>query len=287
LNMNILNSKIIITVAPVCHVEKPVPEGAFNPVSPEVISRDVVNCANAGAGMVHLHTREENGEQTSDLTVFSKTLDLISAGSDIIIQGSTGGLADLSLEEKCVCLDESRVEVASLNMGSVNFGETVYINKLSDIRYYAGRMRKNKIVPELENFDLSMLESCARMADEGVLERPMHYNFCLGPGGASNLSANSRNIFYMQSLTEPGSHWGLTHDGMKDFSMLLTALSMGASVVRVGFEDSFYYAPGKMAQSNTELVERLAALVREMGLEPASPSEAREMLGINKLRKQV
>jgi 3-keto-5-aminohexanoate cleavage enzyme len=283
--MNMQNRKIIITVAPVCHVEKPVPENAFNPVSPEDIARDVIDCASAGAGMVHLHTREENGEQTSDLTVLSKTLDLISAGSNIVIQGSTGGLADLSLEKKCVCLNEPRVEVASLNMGSVNFVETVYINTLSDIRYYAGRMRKNKIIPELENFDLSMVETCTRMADEGVLERPMHYNFCLGPGGASNLAANSRNIWYMQSLTEPGSHWGLTHDGMRDFSMLLAALSMGASVVRVGFEDSFWYAPGKMAKSNAELVERLAALVRELGLEPASPSEAREILGINTLRK--
>lgn len=285
--MNIQNRKVIITVAPVCHVEKPVPEGAFNPVSPGDIAGDVTNCVNAGASMVHLHTREENGEQTSDLTVFSKTLDLISAGSDIVIQGSTGGLADLSLEEKCVCLDEPRVEVASLNMGSVNFGETVYINKLSDIRYYAGRMRKSKIVPELENFDVSMIETCTRMANEDILDRPMHYNFCLGPGGASNLAANSRNIWYMQSLTEQGSHWGLTHDGMRDFSMLLTALSMGATVVRVGFEDSFYSAPGKMAKSNAELVEKLATLVRELGLEPASPSEAREMLGINKLRKQL
>ncbi len=285
--MNIQNRKIILTVAPVCHVEKPVPESAFNPISPEDIARDVANCANAGAGMVHLHTRKENGEQTSDLTVFSKTLDLISGSSDIVIQGSTGGLADLSLEEKCVCLDEPRVEVASLNMGSVNFGEKVYINKLSDIRYYAGRMRKNKIIPELENFDLSMVETCTRMADEGVLERPMHYNFCLGGGGASNLAANSRNIFYMQSLTEQGSHWGLTHDGMSDFSILLAALSMGASVVRVGFEDSFCYAPGKIAKSNAVLVEKLAVLVREMGLETASPSEAREILGINNLRKQL
>ena len=279
------NRKIIITVAPVCHVEKPIPQGAFNPVTPEDIAVDVANCAKAGASMVHLHTRKENGEQTYDLDVFSKTLDLISSKTNIVIQGSTGGLADLSLEEKCVCLDEPRVEVASLNMGSVNFGETVYINKLPDIRFYAARMRNNKIVPELENFDLSMLETCTRMADEGVLDRPMHYNFCLGGGGASNLAANSRNIYYMQSLTESGSHWGLTHDGMTDFSMLLTALSMGASVVRVGFEDSFYYAPEKLAKSNAELVEKLASLIKEIGLELATPAEARELLGINKLRK--
>ena len=234
--------------------------------------------------MVHLHTRDENGEQTFDLSVFSKTLDLISAKTDIVIQGSTGGVSDLTLEERCVCLEEPRVEVASLNMGSVNFGDAVYINTLPDIRFWAKRMKEKKVVPELENFDLSMVETCSRLAHEGVLERPLHYNFCLGPGMASNLSANVRNLGYMQSLIEPGSRWGFTHDGMKDLSMLLYAVSMGASVIRVGFEDSFYSAPGKPAPTNAVLVENLVMLIRRMGIEPATPVEARAILGIDKLR---
>ncbi len=277
--------KIIITVAPVCHVGKPVPNGAKNPLSPEDIASDVRACAAAGASMVHLHTRDENGEQTFNLEIFSDTLDRIAGKTDIVIQGSTGGLADLSLEERCVCLDEPRVEVASLNMGSVIFGESVYVNTLPDIRFWSNKMKGKKVVPELECFDLSMVETCTRMANEGVLDRPMHYNFCLGPGAASNLSANGRNINYMQSLTEPGSHWGLTHDSMPDFSMLLGAVSMGASVVRVGFEDSFFYAPGKIAETNAVLVEKLASLIKGTGFELATPTEAREILGIDKLRR--
>lgn len=276
--------KIIITVAPVCHTGKGVPKGAFNPITPEDIANDVANCATLGASMVHLHTRDENGSQTCELSVFSKTLDLISEKTDIVIQGSTGGLADLTREEKCVCLNEPRVEVASLNMGSVNFGNDVYANSLPDIRFWAEQMKKNKVAPELENFDLSMIETCSRMADEGVLERPLHYNFCLGAGSASNLAANGRNILYMQSLTEPGSHWGLTHDSMTDFSILVGALALGASVVRVGFEDSFYYAPGRIAETNAILVEKLALIIKGMGFELTTPSEAREILGINKLR---
>lgn len=273
--------KIIITVAPVCHVGKPVPEGAKNPLTPEEIASDVAACAAAGASMVHLHTRDEKGEQTFDLSVFSKTLKLISGQTDIVIQGSTGGLADLTLQERCVCLNEPKVEVASLNMGSVNFGESVYINTFPDIRFWSQRMKENNVVPELECFDLSMVESCTKMANEGVLERPMHYNFCLGAGSASNLSANIRNLGYLQSLTEPGSHWGLTHDSMPDFSMLIGALSMGASVVRVGFEDSFYYAQGKIAETNAVLVEKLSHMIQQIGYELASPSEAREILGIS------
>ncbi|MBN2213147.1 MAG: 3-keto-5-aminohexanoate cleavage protein [Bacteroidales bacterium] len=278
-------NKIIITVAPVCHTGKPVPSECINPLSPDEIADDVANCARAGAGMVHLHVRDETGEQTFDLNVFRKTLDRITSKSDIIIQGSTGGLSSMSLEERCVCLDEPRVEVASLNMGSVNFGETVYINTIPDIRFWAGRMKEKKILPEMEIFDLSMVESCSRLADDGILDRPMHYNFCLGQGSASALSATPQNLGCMKSLMEPGAHWGLNHDQMPDYSMLACALSMGANVVRVGFEDSFFHAPGKLARTNSLLVEKLVVLVRSMGLEPATPGEARVILGLEKLRR--
>lgn len=279
-----MKRKIVVTVAPVCHVGKPVPEGSFNPLTPEEIAADVAACAKAGASMVHLHVRDLTGEQTFDMTHFSRTLDLIREQTDIVIQGSTGGLSTLSLEDRSVCLSEPRVEVASLNMGSVNFGESVYINTLPEIRYWAGRMREEKVVPEMEIFDLSMVETCSKLADEGVLDRPMSYNFCLGTGTASNLSDTPRNLHYMTSLMEPDSHWGLNNDSMKDLHFLGLAIAMGASVVRVGFEDSFYYEEGKTAPTNAFLVEKLVELVRALGCEPATPEEAREILGIKKLR---
>lgn len=279
-----MKRKIVVTVAPVCHVGKPVPAGSKNPLTPEEIAADVAACAAEGASMVHLHVRDLTGEQTFDLTHFSRTLDLIASRSDIVIQGSTGGLSTLSLEERSVCLNEPRVEVASLNMGSVNFGESVYVNTLPEIRYWAARMREAKVVPEMELFDLSMVETCTKLADEGVLDRPMHYNFCLGTGTASNLSDTPRNLGYMVSLMEPGADWGLNNDSMKDLHMLGCAISMGASVVRVGFEDSFCYEPGKTAPNNAFLVRKLVELVRALGCEPAIPAEARTIFGIDKLR---
>ncbi|MBR5820035.1 MAG: 3-keto-5-aminohexanoate cleavage protein [Alistipes sp.] len=279
-----MKRKIVVTVAPVCHVGKPVPEGSFNPLTPEEIAADVAACAEAGASMVHLHVRDLTGEQTFDMTHFSRTLDLIREKSDIVIQGSTGGLSTLSLEDRSVCLSEPRVEVASLNMGSVNFGESVYINTLPEIRYWAQRMREEKVVPEMEIFDLSMVETCSKLADEGVLDRPMSYNFCLGTGTASNLSDTPRNLQYMVSLMEADGHWGLNNDSMKDLHFLGLAIAMGASVVRVGFEDSFYYEQGKTAPTNAFLVQKLVELVRALGCEPATPEEAREILGIKKLR---
>lgn len=276
--------KIVVTVAPVCHTGKPIPAGCTNPLTPEAIAEEAANCAIAGASMVHLHVRDLEGEQTFDLEVFEKTLDLIAAKTDIVIQASTGGLSSMTLEERCVCLNVPKVEVASLNMGSVNFGESVYINTLPDIRYWAARMHSQKVVPEMEIFDLSMVETCTKLANEGVLTRPMHYNFCLGSGTASNLSATPRNLGYMVSLMEEGAHFGLNHDSMKDLSMLASALSMGASVVRVGFEDSFYHAPGQLAPTNAVLVEKLVVLIRSMGMEPATPAEARQIFGLDKLR---
>ena len=189
--------KIIITVAPVCHVGKVIPEGCKNPLTPEEITEDVINCYKAGACEVHLHTRDLKGEQTFELDVFRDTIHRIHEQSDMIIQGSTGGLSTLTLAERCVCLDVPEVEVASLNMGSVNFGETVYINTLPDIRYWAQRLKETDTIPEMELFDLSMVETCSRLADEGVLERPLHYNFCVGPGNSSNLAATGRNLLHV------------------------------------------------------------------------------------------
>src|SRR5512134_2420782 len=132
-----MNRKVIVAVAPVGRsVELP----SLNPLTPEEVANQVTGCAKAGASMVHLHVRDKEGKQTEKLEEFSKTLDLIRQKSDIVIQGSTGGLSTLTLEERCVSLNDPKVEVASLNMGSVNFGEDVYINRMPDIRYWARRM---------------------------------------------------------------------------------------------------------------------------------------------------
>ncbi len=277
-----LKNKVLVTVAPVCHVGKTVPAGSHNPLSPEDITRDVLACAKAGASQVHLHTRDLQGNPTFDLTVFQQTCDMIRRESDIIIQSSTGGLSSLSLEERCVCLNVPSVQVASLNMGSVNFAETVYVNTLPEIRYWAERIDKAQAVPEMELFDLSHVETCTRLADEGVLRRPMHYNFCLGPGASSNLSANTKVLECLLALSEEGSTWGLNHDSMPDLNFLITAVKMGANAIRVGFEDSFYYAPGKNAATNAELVGRLVELLHRNNFEVANVEEAKAMLGVRK-----
>jgi 3-keto-5-aminohexanoate cleavage enzyme len=274
----IKNRKIIVAVAP---VGKDIQPPSVNPLTPEDVAREVIDCTRAGASFVHLHVRDDKGNQTEDLTQFSRTLDLIRDASDIIIQGSTGGLSELSLEERCVALNDPRVEVASLNMGSVNFNEEVYINRLPDIRYWARRMEETNVIPELEIFEAGMLTAVAKLLEEKVLKPPLAFGFCLGFQWA--LPADPNSLFFLKSgLTETAS-WGVVHDGMQDFSLLATAIGMGAAAIRVGFEDSVYYAPGKAAATNAVLVEKIVSLVHQIGYEVATPAEARDLLGLKKI----
>jgi len=271
--------KIIIAVAPVAHVEKTIPSGLHNPVEPEKIAQDVIDCAAAGASLVHLHVRDKAGNQVADLSWFKETIDRIRAESAIIIQGSTGGKSNLSLEDRSASVNEPRVQMASLNMGSTNFGESVYINTWPDIRYWAEKMKKARVVPELEIFDLSMIESIVALAEEGVLAPPLHFNFSLGFKGA--LSASADNVFRLKQALPPGSSWSLIHEGMRDFSLLAVAIGAGASGIRVGYEDGFELEPGKYA-TNAELVRKAADLVKMLGCEPATIEEAYRMLDIMK-----
>ena len=271
------SQKIIVSVAP---VGKDISAPSRNPLAPDEVAQEVIGCARAGASMVHLHVRDREGCPTEDLTAFSRTLDLIRQESDIILQGSTGGLTTLSLEERCVCLNDPRVEVASLNMGSVNFGETVYINTLPDIRFWASRMRETDVIPELEIFEAGMIQVAQKLVQEDSLSPPFGYNFCLGVHWA--IPADPRSLEFLKSLLPEGARWGVLHDKMHDLSLLATALGTGASVARVGFEDSVYYAPGQPATTNVELVEKLVALIRSIGFEPATPDEARRALKVKR-----
>lgn len=274
----IRNRKIIVAVAP---VGKDIEPPSINPLTPEEVAREVIDCTRAGASFVHLHVRDDKGSQTEDLTQFSRTLDLIRESSDIIIQGSTGGLSELSLEARCVALNDPRVEVASLNMGSVNFSEDVYINRLPDIRYWARRMEEADVIPELEIFEAGMLTAVTKLLEEKVLKPPFTFGFPLGFRYA--LPAVPNSLFFLTSSLPANAAWGVVHESMQDFSLLATAIGMGAAAIRVGFEDSVYYAPGKAAATNVELVEKIVSLIHQIGYEVATPAEARELLGLKEI----
>jgi len=259
------------------------PDGTSNPLSPEEVAEETLRAWNAGAAIVHHHVRDDHGRLTSDLSNYSRTIDIVRERSDIILNVSTGGLSTLSLEERCVGLDEPRVEMASLNMGSINFGESVYINTVPDIRFWASRMKQRGVVPELEIFDMAMITTAEKLAQEGVLERPLHYNICAG--FPSTLPADGRHLASVSSMLPPGAEWGVAQAGMESLSLMACAFELGARILRVGFEDGALLRPGVPARSNGELVEELVGVVHTVGGEIATPEEAREFLGLQGLSR--
>jgi 3-keto-5-aminohexanoate cleavage enzyme len=164
-------------------------------------------------------------------------------------------------------------------MGSVNFGEDVYINRLPDIRYWARRMEEAQVVPELEIFEAGMIPVFRKLVDEKTLKMPFSINFCLGAHWA--MPADPASLFFLKTMLTEKIPWGTIHDGMTDFSLMATAIGLGATTVRIGFEDSVFYASAKAAGNNSELVEKIAVLIQSIGYEVAAPTQARKLLGLN------
>lgn len=267
--------KIIVAVAPVGGDIAPPSE---NPRTPEQVAGEVIRCAKAGAGLVHLHVRDSEGHLTEDLSNFSRTLDIIRESSDIVIEGSTGGLSSLTLEQRCVAINDPRVEMASLNMGSVNFGEDVYINRLPDIRYWSRRMAEAGVVPGMVVFEIGMIGAARSLVAEGAIKPPYGFACCLGaPWG---LQADPGSLFYFKTTLHDEAPWSIIHDKMQDFSLLASAIALGATMVRVGFEDSVYFSPGRVASNNVELVQKVVALIHQLGFGVAEPETARQLLGL-------
>ena len=245
-------------------------------LSPEGIAAEVVRAAEAGANVVHLHVWDEQGQPTMELAAFERTLRLIRERSDIVIEGSTGGVNTLSPAERSVAL-QADIEMASLNPGSVNYDAGVYVNSPDDIRYWATEMHRRGIKADIAIFEAGMIANAVALADKGLLSAPLLFSFVLGQTGA--LPATPKNLFFLSESIPPTAVWAAAGHGGHDLPIATLALALGGHV-RAGFEDNPYYRPGELAQSNAQLIERLVRLARETGREIATPTEARQMLGL-------
>lgn len=274
-----MKRKVMITVAPVARIANPDDE-VENPLTPEQVAKQTLACAAAGASQVHLHVRTEAGEMTSDTRVYSRTLDLIRAESDIIIQGSTGGFEkSLTLDERCSAIEDPRTDTASLNMGSLNITfDTPFINAGPEIEYWAGRFKVQNVKPELEVFDTGQMAIVHDFLTKGLLQSPLSINFPLGCYGGAPPTVES--ILHLRNLMPEGAEFGVAINAMRDFQLIAASVAAGATKVRVGFEDSIFHAPGQKARDNVVLVEKLAEMIRSLGCDIMSIPEARAHLGL-------
>jgi len=259
--------KVILSLAPV---------KAGTPVDAAGLAEDVCKSVQAGAGMCHLHCRRPDGELTDDISYMAECFDEIIRRTDVVVQVSTGGISDMNIKERCRPLDYRRTECASLNGGSTNLGEALYVNTFDDIRYCAEAAYQRGILPETEVFDIGMLHNMELVAKEQPFANPRLFNLVFGHKGGMQATVEALTAF--RSFVPQGALWGVTHYGRDNWTFLAAAIAMGASVVRVGFEDSAYLSVKEKAKYNYQIVERTAALVRAMGLETATPEETRQML---------
>jgi 3-keto-5-aminohexanoate cleavage enzyme len=248
------------------------------PITPKEQGIAAQEAVKAGASIIHLHVREDDGKPTQRLERFQEAIQEIrSKAPEAIIQISTGGAIGESIENRAKPLT-LKPEMASLNLGTMNFGDDVFFNHPRDIVALAAKMHQLGVMPELEIYEAGMLENSLRLAKQGVLREPLHFQFVLGvPGG---MSGDVRNLVHLVSLLPENVHWGVAGVGRFQLPLATHALLMGGHV-RVGFEDNIFYSKGQPAKSNAQLVERVVRIAREVGRDVATPVQTRKLLGLN------
>ncbi len=252
------------------------------PLTPDEVAADVRRCRDAGAAIVHLHPRDELGEPTSEPGRAATFIAAVRAVvPDIVVCITTSGRRHPDLETRARVLDLDgpvRPDMASLTLGSLNFPSQASINAPATITGLATRMRDRGIVPEWEVFDTGMLDFAAYLRGRGLLGDPVYANLLLGSLGT--LAATPFNLALLVERLPPGATWAATGIGRFQLAINRLAIAMGGHV-RVGLEDNLWFDANRAElATNPRLVERLVAIGRAMGREPATPKEVRERLSI-------
>ncbi|MDD4187055.1 MAG: 3-keto-5-aminohexanoate cleavage protein [Eubacteriales bacterium] len=268
-------SKIIITAA----ISGAEVTQEMNPAVPYTVDefvREAKSAADAGAAIIHLHARHDDGTPTQDKERFRQLIDAIrDACPKVIIQPSTGGATGMTAEER-LQPTELNPEMASLDCGTMNFGgDEIFVNTENMIIEFAARMQERNIKPELECFDKSHIDMALRLVKQGHIDRPLHFNLVLGVNGGA--AATPRDLLFMRHSLPADASFTVTAMGRQQLPLNVMAMAMGGHP-RTGFEDNLQYSRRVNATSNGELVARLVRIAKEMNLDIASPDEAREML---------
>ncbi len=272
--------KLIITAA-ICGAEVTKEQNPSVPYTVEEIGIEAEKAYKAGASVIHLHVRQDDGTPTQDKERFRQCIEEIRRRCpDAIIQPSTGGAVGMSNEERLQPVDLCP-EMATLDCGTCNFGgDEIFVNTENDIKAFGKKMIENNVKPEIEVFDKSMIDMAIRLQKKGFIKAPMHFSFVMGVNGG--ISGELRDFLFMKESLPAGSTYAVAGIGRYEFPLAAAAIISGGHV-RVGFEDNVYLSKGVMADTNAQLVEKVVRLAKELGREIATPAEAREILGLKQL----
>jgi len=271
-----VSGDLVITAA-LCGAETTRDQAPGVPYTPDEIAAEARRSFDAGARMVHVHARWDDGTPTQDAGRYTDTVRAIrKAAPELIVQVSTGGAIGMTAEERLGSL-AAEPDMATLTCGTVNFGRGVFENPAPLMLEFAHAQAAAGVRPELEIFDAGHLDNAAWLAARAPLEGPLHYDLVLGvPGG---IAGTAQNVVMLSGRLPRGSTWSATGIGRSFLPVTTAALACGGHV-RCGFEDQIEVEPGVPATSNADLVERVAAIAKLLGREPATPGRARELLGL-------
>ena len=269
--------KLIITAC-ICGAEVTKEHNPNVPYTVEEIAREAKSAYDAGAALIHLHVREDDGKPTQSAERFDACIKAIKAVCpDAIVQVSTGGAVGMTNDERLQPLTLNP-EMATLDCGTCNFGgDEIFVNTENMIIDFANKMNSRNCKPEIEVFDKGMIDMAIRLNRKGIIKSPMHFDFVMGVNGG--ISGEARDLVFMKESIPAGSTWTVAGVGRNQFPMAAMGIIMGGHV-RVGFEDNVYIEKGVPAVSNGQLVERVVRLAKELGREIATPDEARAILGL-------
>ena len=297
--------KVIITCAVTGAIHTP-SMSPYLPVTPSEIATAAILAAEAGASILHLHARNpETGKPTQDPSVFEKFLPRIKQSTDAVINITTGGSPHMTVEERMLPATKFKPEVASLNMGSMNFGlypmldrfdhfenewerenleksrDLVFKNTFQDIETILKIGNDNGTRFEFECYDISHLYNLAHFVDRGLAKTPLFIQSVFGLLGG--IGGHPEDLMHMKRTADRlfghDYQWSILGAGRNQMSLAATGAAQGANV-RVGLEDSLWIAPGELAQSNADQVTKIRKILDGLSLEIATPNEAREMLNL-------
>jgi len=278
----------------------------YLPITPEQIASEAIAAAEAGASTVHVHARNpKTGEPTMDLGLFEEFCREIQSKSDVVICITTGGAPTMTPEERMVAVRKFKPELASINMGSFNFGLFPIMDKIQEYKWdweqpYLERskdnifkntfydqdrifkiMRDNGTKPEMECYDVGHLYNTAYWADKGVLEPPFWLQLIFGIMGA--IQPSVENLLFMKETADKlfGKDyvWSVLAAGKHEFNLGTVGVVMGGNV-RIGMEDNLYLAQGELAKNNAEMVAKMVRIMNELGFDAATSQDARKILGL-------
>lgn len=246
------------------------------PITPKEQGIAAEQAVEAGASVIHLHVREDDGTESHRVERFAETMhEIRSRVPEAIIEVSTRGV-DQTWECSGVALS-LKPEMCSLNIGTMNLKDSIFINPPVQVKRLIGQIEESGALPEIDTFDIGHIEQALLWHKKGILKGSLRFLFVLGHEGGA--SAEPRNLIHMISLLPSGTHWTAMGAGKYMFYVLGMAAMLGGNV-RVGMEDSCYIDKGILAHSNAQMVKKAAKIVDSIGRRVATPDEARKLLGL-------